>query len=64
MFSKIGMFDFDTWWSRLMPFPFDVRMLNWKERYLEGTPHLDAQVSTPLLIVLYFLYRTYWNVWK
>jgi hypothetical protein len=59
--SRIDGYSFDKWWVRLTPFPFDSRMLHWKELSFEGTPHLDTQVAMPLILILVILYRSYWS---
>lgn len=42
--------DFDKWWVRFSPFPFDVRVLD-KVPAQVSTPYLDAQVNLPLLVL-------------
>jgi hypothetical protein len=49
--------DFDTIWSRLAPFPVDVRSLV-HGRYTE-TPHLDAQLDVSVALLLLSMWLAY-----
>src|SRR5262249_36493531 len=42
--------DIDRWWVRLFPLPLDVRVWRHPQEQV-STPHLDAQISIPLLLL-------------
>jgi hypothetical protein len=41
--------DIDRWWVRLFPLPLDVRL--WDAPAPVSTPHLDAQINLPLVVL-------------